>query len=105
MVKSSATSHSKLASSARSKGVDNRSPFNSAAIGMSWQLAVVVLLPIFGGYKLDTVFGPSPVWTLVGLVLAMVLSILVIRRALKEVNNFSIPAAEDTDQNDEGGKR
>jgi len=33
--------------------------FNSAAIGMSWQLAVVVLVPIVGGYKLDQRFHSS----------------------------------------------
>lgn len=60
--------------------------FNSAAIGMSWQLAVVVLVPIFGGYKLDEKVNTSPLWTLVGLALAMVGMILVVRRALIEFN-------------------
>lgn len=63
--------------------------FNSAAIGMSWQLAVVVLVPIVGGYKLDQRFNSSPLWTLAGLVLAMIAMILVVRRTLAEFNEIT----------------
>ena len=63
--------------------------FNSAAIGMSWQLAVVVLVPIVGGYKLDQRFHSSPLWTLVGLALAMIGMILVVRRTLSEFNEIT----------------
>ena len=63
--------------------------FNSAAIGMSWQLAVVVLAPIIGGYKIDEHIHTSPLWTLVGLAFAMVGMILVVRRALMEFNEMT----------------
>ncbi len=63
--------------------------FNSAAIGMSWQLAVVVLVPIVGGYKLDLRFHSSPLWTLIGLALAMIGMILVVRRTLSEFNEIT----------------
>jgi F0F1-type ATP synthase assembly protein I len=63
--------------------------FNSAAIGMSWQLAVVVLVPIYGGYRLDMRLHTSPLWTLVGLALAMIGMILVVRRALTEFNEIT----------------
>jgi len=63
--------------------------FNSAAIGMSWQLAIVVLVPIVGGYKLDERVHSSPLWTVVGLALAMVGMIVVVRRALSEFNDMT----------------
>lgn len=97
-----ATSPNKLASSARPTGehpvksdvspdVDAmRSAFRGAAIGMSWQLAVIVLVCILGGYKLDDMTGSSPVFTLIGLVLALAGSIVVIRSALSKMNNFEV---------------
>lgn len=94
MVKTSTTSQKSLASNAKVSDPENiamRSAFRGAAIGMSWQLAIIVLLPILGGYKLDATYGSTPLWTLVGLCLALVGSVLVIRRALSSVNNFSIP--------------
>jgi F0F1-type ATP synthase assembly protein I len=102
MVKFITTSKLGLASSARSVSdhtpvagdASQRSQFASAAIGMGWQLAVVVLIPIVGGYKLDVLLDSVPVWTLVGLIVAMAGSILVIRRALAAFGNFSLPIDE-----------
>jgi len=105
MVKSYATSQNKLASTARSAAkapskTDTtdadaaRSAFTGAALGMSWQLAVVVIVGIFGGYKLDQATGMSPVWTLVGLAASLAASILIIRRALNLVNNFTVNKAD-----------
>ncbi|HEX8227119.1 MAG TPA: AtpZ/AtpI family protein [Candidatus Saccharimonadales bacterium] len=100
MVKDDISSKGGLASTARSVSSDTSvgadhsvatAPvqFASTAIGMGWQLAVVVLLPIFGGYKLDMMQGSSPLWTLVGLVVAMVGSIIVFRRTLASFGNFN----------------
>lgn len=101
MEKSSATSKPALASTARSVGEPSVTPeaqpasqsaFAGAAIGMGWQLAVVVLIPIIGGYKLDQMTGTTAPWlTLTGLVVALAGSILVIRHALMLMNNFNIP--------------
>ena len=105
MVKTSATSQTKLASSAKPAGKQTSNSdaksgadpvpaaFTSAAIGMSWQLAIIVLLPILGGYKLDQVGNSSPLWTLTGLALALAGSIFVIRKAMASVNYFSAPTA------------
>lgn len=49
-----------------------RNLFLSTAFSMSWQLAIVVLAPIFGGYKLDEYAQSSPVWTIVGFVIAVI---------------------------------
>jgi F0F1-type ATP synthase assembly protein I len=73
-----------------------RPAFAGAAIGMSWQLAIVVLFPIIGGYKLDQALRTTPVWTLIGLVLAMVSSIFVIRRALAVFGNFNMASAAES---------
>jgi len=109
MVKSFTTSQTQLASTARShetavtkrdltsgqsqsqttSDAPDPSAFLSAALGMAWQLAVVVILPIVGGYKLDEKYGLLPWLTILGLVLAMVASVLVIRRALSEMNKLS----------------
>jgi F0F1-type ATP synthase assembly protein I len=96
MVKNSVTTKRAPTDSAAAPKPDNTPAnkntqvlFNSAAIGMSWQLAVVVLVPIFGGYKLDERVHSSPLWTLVGLALAMIGMILVVRRALAEFNEIT----------------
>jgi len=55
----------------------------TAALSMSWQLAIVVLVPIFAGYQADKHFGTLPVWTAVGFVLAMALMAVVVWRQVK----------------------
>jgi len=60
---------------------------------MAWQLAIVVIIPIVGGYKLDEKYGLLPWLTILGLLLAMVASVLVIRRALSEMNKLSTKKA------------
>lgn len=62
---------------------ENAGPgFAVAALDMSWRLAVVVLLPIYGGYNLDKYFDILPVLTVVGLLVALVGSMLVIKKQL-----------------------
>ncbi len=65
---------------------DNRSPraeFLVAALNMTWQLAIVVLVPIVGGYKLDQRFNSTPLLTIVGLVVAMFGTAIVLWRQLQ----------------------
>ena len=54
-----------------------------AALNMSWQLAIVVLVPILGGYALDTHFKSLPLWTAVGFVLAMLSMVAVVWQQYK----------------------
>jgi hypothetical protein len=42
-----------------------------ATLSMSWQLALVVLIPIVGGFELDKKLHTLPILTIVGFVLAM----------------------------------
>ncbi len=57
--------------------------FFSAALGMSWQLAVVVLVPIIGGFKLDESTHSAPIYTIVGFIIAMIGMALVVWRQLQ----------------------
>ena len=85
MVKKNVTPHSTpLAES----GLKTRTPqmeFAVAAASMSWQLAVVVLLPVIGGFKLDQHLHSAPLWTAVGFVLAITGMVMVLKRMLSEL--------------------
>jgi F0F1-type ATP synthase assembly protein I len=43
-----------------------RQLFMASALSMSWQLAIVVLVPIIGGHELDIHLKTSPFLTVVG---------------------------------------
>ncbi len=66
-----------------------RSVTSSAAIalGMSWQLLVVIVLPLVGGHVLDGRTHMSPVWTVVGMVVSLVGTIVVVRQAMQQLND------------------
>jgi F0F1-type ATP synthase assembly protein I len=49
-----------------------KSVFVGMALDMSWRLALVVLLPIIGGFELDSRLGTTPLITVVGFLIAMV---------------------------------
>jgi hypothetical protein len=48
-----------------------KTEFFMAALNMSWQLAIVVLVPIIGGFELDQKLNSLPALTVVGFVIAM----------------------------------
>lgn len=62
-----------------------RQQFFVVIMNMSWQLAVVFLLPVVGGYYLDQHFNSSPLWTVVGFVIAVPASVLVVLRQARLV--------------------
>jgi F0F1-type ATP synthase assembly protein I len=66
-----------------------RSNFIAVAASMSWQLAIVFLVPILGGYYLDIKFKTAPIFLLIGFVLAMTLSVLMIRKFYIQFNNLN----------------
>lgn len=61
------------------------------ALNMSWQLAIVVLVPIIIGVKLDKTYGTQEVWTFIGLGVALVGAILVMWRAVRVANRLPVP--------------
>lgn len=56
--------------------------FLSMALNMTWQLAIVVLVPIVGGYEIDQHVATSPLWTIVGFVIAVSGVAIVLRRVV-----------------------
>jgi F0F1-type ATP synthase assembly protein I len=73
------------------QNVNARGLFVGMALNMSWQLAIVVLVPILAGVKLDKVFGSGNVFTFVGLGLALIGSIAVMWRTLRVANRLPVP--------------
>jgi F0F1-type ATP synthase assembly protein I len=55
---------------------------------MSWQLLVVIVLPILGGHVLDNHYHASPVWTVTGMVIGLAGTIIVVRQAVRQLNEI-----------------
>ena len=68
----------------------SQKPFIGSVIGMSWQMAVTVLLPTIVGIKLDSHYQTDPVYTLCGLLFAIVATIIIVRRVIKELNIYML---------------
>lgn len=58
-----------------------------AALDMSWRLAIVVLVPIIGGYQLDRHFGIEPALTLLGFLLSMVGVFIILKQTVANADN------------------
>src|ERR1700760_3942197 len=61
------------------------------AANMSWQLAIVVLIPIIGGRQLDKAANTSYVFTLIGLAVALIGSTIVMWRSMQVANRLPVP--------------
>ena len=81
---STTAAHSKNHSDNPKKEMKASSQFIAATLTMSWQLAIVVLIPVIGGFEIDKHLGSSPVGTLIGFLIAMVGFGLVVKRTLDE---------------------
>ena len=66
--------------------VQLRSTFIAAALSMGWQLAVVVVIPIVGGFYLDQHLHQSSIWEIVGFVVALLGFVVVVRRQVTDLN-------------------
>lgn len=60
--------------------------FVSMTLGMSWQLAIAVIVPIIAGYMLDQRFGSTPWLVLTGLAVAVLATCGILWRTVKEAN-------------------
>jgi F0F1-type ATP synthase assembly protein I len=69
--------------------------FIGAALDMSWQMAIVVLVPIIGGVELDKHWHTTPWLTISGFILAMFGTYLVIKRMLAAYGNLSLDNVKD----------
>ena len=61
-----------------------RSIFLNMALNMTWQLAIVFLVPIVGGFELDKHLKTMPWLTITGAVIAMLGILLILRQTLKQ---------------------
>jgi F0F1-type ATP synthase assembly protein I len=63
-----------------------RNLFMSMALDMSWQLAIVVLVPLIGGVELDRHLKTTPTLTIIGSVIALGGFIAVIVNTLRQAD-------------------
>ncbi|MEJ0073702.1 MAG: AtpZ/AtpI family protein [Candidatus Saccharibacteria bacterium] len=73
------------------KSLRPRDQFLNMALTMSWQLAIVVLVPVIGGVYLGKAVGAQVAWTIVGLVLAVLGTGVVLWRTLQTANRLPVP--------------
>ena len=59
------------------------------ALGMSWQLALAVIVPIVGGYLLDVHYHKSPWLTLAGLAVAAIGVFGILSRVVAEADKIT----------------
>lgn len=71
-----------------------KSVFVGMALDMSWRLAVVVLVPIIGGFELDSRLGTTPLLIVVGFGLAMVGFGLVVWQTAQAANQLPVPPSK-----------
>lgn len=83
--------HSLASSSARTS-------FFTLALTMSSQLLVAVLVPIIAGVQLDKKLNSGIVWTIVGLIVALLASVAVVVRAAKVANSIPTPQLSAADK-------
>jgi F0F1-type ATP synthase assembly protein I len=81
----------KLGSSKGTYTAEPQQQFIASAVSMSWQLAVVVLVPIIGGVELDKAIGSKNVCLFIGLGIALVGSAAVMWRAMQVANRMPVP--------------
>ncbi|HVX58466.1 MAG TPA: AtpZ/AtpI family protein [Candidatus Saccharimonadales bacterium] len=67
-----------------------QSVFVAMALDMSWRLAIAVLVPIIGGFELDSHIGTTPLLTVVGFIIAMIGFGLVLWRTSQVANSLPV---------------
>lgn len=83
-----------------------QSVFVGMALDMSWRLAIAVLVPIIGGFELDSHIGTTPLLTVVGFIIAMIGFGLVLWRTTQVANEIPAHKAVSVtpESNDKGDK-
>jgi F0F1-type ATP synthase assembly protein I len=72
-------------------GIIAKRQFVVAAINMSWQLVVVILVPIIGGVELDKALKSKSLYLYVGLGVALAGMVLVLWQAMRTANRLPVP--------------
>lgn len=79
------------ASSDRTQKARQRNQFVFMALNMSWQLAVVILLPVIIGVQADKMLGTSYIFALTGVVVGLAGSGLVMWRTMRIASRLPVP--------------
>lgn len=72
------------------KPVTPTSIFIGMGLDMSWRLALGVLVPIVGGVYIDKWLKTSPLFLIIGFVVAIVGTVLIIRRTVNLANTHPV---------------
>ncbi|HET7060523.1 MAG TPA: AtpZ/AtpI family protein [Candidatus Saccharimonadales bacterium] len=67
-----------------------QSVFVGMALDMSWRLAVAVLVPIIGGFELDSHLGTTPLLTVIGFLVAIAGVVIVMRQTVRTANQMPV---------------
>jgi F0F1-type ATP synthase assembly protein I len=97
MTKAHTSAPSPTSSSPKKEAKTESNPtsvFISMALDMTWRLAIVVLVPIIGGFKLDEHFRTTPGLTILGFLIAMTGTGLVMWQTLRSANNLPVSKKE-----------
>lgn len=76
--------------------------FISSALTMGWQMAGMVIIPVFIGVRLDDHFDSAPSYTLVALFLAIAGAVMIVRNTVQQVNRDQAEAEAEAAQNKKG---
>jgi len=72
----------------------DRSPsavFITLVLDMTWRLAIVILVPVIGGYELDKALKTTPTITILGFVVAMAGMAFILWKTLQVANRQPVP--------------
>lgn len=89
--KSAGTSSGRRRDMSYPDSLEAKEMFLAKSLSMSWQLALSVLIPIVGGYYLDSYLHTQPWLTLVGVILALALSITIVWRTVATLPAYAKP--------------
>ncbi len=78
--------------------------FYSSVLDMGWRLAVVVIVPIVIGVKLDDRYNTTPSWTLTALILAAFGAVMVVSKSVKEANRVVNEELQESSKKAKGSK-
>lgn len=88
------TPHSFNGGDSSSSPAESRSARNAffvMTLNMSWQLAIVVVVPLALGAWLDQKFDTGNLWVFVGLAVALVASTAVVWRIVQQASRLPVP--------------
>ncbi len=85
-------------------GPNPSSMFIGMAVDMSWRLALAVLVPIIGGFKLDEALDMAPLLTILGFLLAMGGMALVLWQTMQAANRLPVSSVPPVSKAKKAGK-